>query len=177
MLLALTYTAATNQHQNIHLIHFLIYIFCLKNFFTILFNHLFLADWVFIALRRFSLVAVSRGSSLWCCAVLLSVVASLAVEHGLQACEHQSCSAQAQQLQPAGPRAHRLSSCSQQAREHTDSAAQHVSSVVATHRLSTVAHGLSRGIFLDQGSNLCPWHWQVDSYPLCHLGSPAFRIW
>ena len=30
-----------------------------------------------------------------------------------------------------------------------------------------VAHGLScfaaHGIFLDQGSNLCPLHWQVDS--------------
>ena len=37
-------------------------------------------------------------------------------------------------------------------------------------------HGLSCslacGIFPDQGSNPCPLHWQADSYPLCHQGSP-----
>ena len=36
-----------------------------------------------------------------------------------------------------------------------------------------VAHGPScsaaRGIFPDQGSNLCPLHWQADSQPLRHL--------
>ena len=40
----------------------------------------------------------------------------------------------------------------------------------------TVAHGPSCsaacGIFPDQGSNLCPLHWQADSQPLCHQGSP-----
>ena len=40
-----------------------------------------------------------------------------------------------------------------------------------------VAHGLSRsaacGIFPDQGSNLCPLHWQADSQPLRHQGSPT----
>ena len=39
-----------------------------------------------------------------------------------------------------------------------------------------VAHGLSCsavcGIFPDQGSNPCPLHWQADSQPLRHLGSP-----
>ena len=39
-----------------------------------------------------------------------------------------------------------------------------------------VAHGLSCstacGIFPDQGSNPCPVHWQADSYPLRHQGSP-----
>ena len=39
-----------------------------------------------------------------------------------------------------------------------------------------VAHGPSCsaacGIFTDQGSNLCPLHWQADSQPLCHQGSP-----
>ena len=45
-----------------------------------------------------------------------------------------------------------------------------------------MAHGLSCfvacGIFSDQGSNLCPLHWQVDSQPLQHQGSPCqyFRI-
>ena len=39
-----------------------------------------------------------------------------------------------------------------------------------------VAHGPSssaaREIFLDQGSNPCPLHWQADSQPLRHQGSP-----
>ena len=39
-----------------------------------------------------------------------------------------------------------------------------------------VAHGPSRsaacGIFPDQGSNPCPLHWQADSQPLSHQGSP-----
>ena len=39
-----------------------------------------------------------------------------------------------------------------------------------------VAHGLSCstacGIFPDQGLNPCPLHWQMDSQPLCHQGSP-----
>ena len=37
-------------------------------------------------------------------------------------------------------------------------------------------HGLSCsaacGVYLDQGSNLCPLYWRADSYPLCHKGSP-----
>ena len=39
-----------------------------------------------------------------------------------------------------------------------------------------VAHGPSRsaacGIFPDRGTNPCPLHWQADSQPLCHQGSP-----
>ena len=39
-----------------------------------------------------------------------------------------------------------------------------------------VAHGLSCsaacGIFPDQDSNPCPLHWQADSQPLRHQGSP-----
>ena len=39
-----------------------------------------------------------------------------------------------------------------------------------------VAHGpscsVACGIFLDQGSNPCPLHWQADSQPLHHQGSP-----
>ena len=31
---------------------------------------------------------------------------------------------------------------------------------------------VARGIFLDQGSNPCLLHWQVDSLPLSHQGSP-----
>ena len=40
----------------------------------------------------------------------------------------------------------------------------------------SVAHGPSRsaacGIFPDQGWNPCPLHWQADSQPLRHQGSP-----
>ena len=39
-----------------------------------------------------------------------------------------------------------------------------------------VAHGpscsMACGIFPDQGSNLCPLHWQADSQPLHQQGSP-----
>ena len=57
----------------------------------------------------------------------------------------------------------------------------HVSSLVADPRLwstssAVVAHRLSCsgtcGIFLDQESNLCLMHWQADSLPLSHQGSP-----
>ena len=41
-----------------------------------------------------------------------------------------------------------------------------------------VAHGPSCspacGIFPDQGTNPCPLHWQADSQPLRHQGSPTF---
>ena len=43
-----------------------------------------------------------------------------------------------------------------------------------------VAHGPSCsaacGIFPDQGSNPCPLHWQADSQPLRHQGSPLFIL-
>ena len=42
-----------------------------------------------------------------------------------------------------------------------------------------VAHGpncsVACGIFPDQGSNPCPLHWQADSQPLRHQGSPMVR--
>ena len=44
-----------------------------------------------------------------------------------------------------------------------------------------MAHGLSCsvacGIISDQGLNLCPLHWQVESNPLYHQGSPIFFAW
>ena len=43
-----------------------------------------------------------------------------------------------------------------------------------------LAHGPSCsaacGIFPDQGLNPCPLHWQADSQPLCHQGSPVGRF-
>ena len=47
-----------------------------------------------------------------------------------------------------------------------------------TRRLSNFTHGLSCsvacGIFPDRGSNPCALHWQADSQPLRHQGSPPF---
>ena len=44
-----------------------------------------------------------------------------------------------------------------------------------------VAHGpscsVACGIFPDQGSNPCPLHWQADSQPLHHQGSPPMLFW
>ena len=45
---------------------------------------------------------------------------------------------------------------------------------------AAVAHGPSRsaacGILPDQGSNPRPLHWQADSQPLRHQGSPIFKV-
>ena len=46
-------------------------------------------------------------------------------------------------------------------------------SVVMAHRLSCSE---ACGIFLDQGSNPCPLHWQADSYLLDHHGNPIFSF-
>ena len=39
-----------------------------------------------------------------------------------------------------------------------------------------VANALIQGIFLTQGSNPRPLHWQADSLPLSHRGSPGWRM-
>ena len=46
-------------------------------------------------------------------------------------------------------------------------------SVIVAHRPSCYA---ACGIFPDQGSNPCPLHWQADSQPLRHQGSPIHEI-
>ena len=49
-----------------------------------------------------------------------------------------------------------------------------------THRLSCcgpqVSFSTSRGVFLDQGSNLCLLPWQVGSLPLSHQASPLHTL-
>ena len=50
---------------------------------------------------------------------------------------------------------------------------QHVDSVVEMHGFSCP---MTCGILLDQGSNPCPLHWQADSHPPCHQGSPPSTI-
>ena len=46
-------------------------------------------------------------------------------------------------------------------------------SIVVAHELNC---SVACGIFPDQGSNLCPLHWQADSQPLCYQGSPHIVI-
>ena len=46
--------------------------------------------------------------------------------------------------------------------------------VIVAHRPSPSA---ACGIFPDQGSNPCPLHWQADSQPLRHQGSPLFSLY
>ena len=50
---------------------------------------------------------------------------------------------------------------------------RHAGSVVVAHGPSCSA---ACGIFPDQGSNPCPLHWQADSQPLHHQGSPVFVL-
>ena len=54
---------------------------------------------------------------------------------------------------------------------------RHAGSVVVAHGPSCSA---ACGIFPDQGLNPCPLHWQADSQPLRHQGSPCmylFELW
>ena len=37
--------------------------------------------------------------------------------------------------------------------------------------------GCGMGVFLDQGLDLCPLYWQVDSYPLHHQGGPVMTYY
>ena len=55
--------------------------------------------------------------------------------------------------------------------QSTDS--RRAGSVVVMHGLSCSA---ACGIFPDQGSNPCPLHWEADSQPLRHHGSPILNF-
>ena len=50
---------------------------------------------------------------------------------------------------------------------------RHTGSVGAAHSLSCLT---ACGIFPHQGSTPCLLHWQADSLPLCHQGSPLYTI-
>ena len=99
------------------------------------------------ALERLGSVAVGRG--------LLAAAASLVIGCGLQ-------STWAQQLQYSAPRCSGFS-C------YRVWALERLGSVVVGYRLRCPP---TCGIFLKQGSNLCPLHWLADSCPLRHQGSP-----
>ena len=131
------------QYIQTHLIVFIfIYLYLLYFIFKIItyFIYLFLAVLgLCCCARAFS--SCSEWGLLFIAVLgLLIVVASLLVEHGLQACRlqqlwHKGSVLVAHGLQSAG-------------------------SVVVAHGLSCSA---ACGIFPGQGSNLCPLHWQADS--------------
>ena len=102
-------------------------------------------------LRSLSLAAESRGYALVEVPGLPTVVASVAVvhwlpAHGLSTCGSRACAA-ARRFQHSW----------------------HSGSEAMTQGLSCSA---ACGISSHQGLTLCPLHWQADSYPLYHLGSP-----
>ena len=79
-----------------------------------------------------------------------------------------------------------FSCCGAQALGARASQLQHTGSVVVVCRLQSAGSvvvvcrlscSAARGIFPDQGSNSCPLHWQTDSLPLRHQGSPLFLKW
>ena len=116
------------------------------------FVSLFWLLWVSVALCPFS-SGCEQGFPLVASHGLLFAVASLAVEHGLQGVW--ASEAAARGLSPRG-------------------------SWLWTAGSAAAVPGPSCsvpcGIFLDQGSNLCPLQWQEDSLPLDHQGSPVVII-
>ena len=125
--------------------------------FFFLFIYLFIyfwLCWVFVAVSGLFLVAASGGySSLWCTGFSLLWLLL---------------------LQTMGSRCNVFSSCGTRASVAVARRLQRAGSVVVAHGLSC---SVACGIFPDQGSNPCSLHWQVDSQPLCHQGSPgAFSL-
>ena len=102
-----------------------------------------------VLLRGLSLVAARGGYSLVVVCKLLSVMASLVAEHGLQ------------RTQASGAAVWGFSSCNLKALECK------LSSYGAWAYLSR-----SCEIFPDQGLMLYPLHWQADSWSLSHQASP-----
>ena len=122
------------------------------------------------------------GSSLLCAGFLHLRWLLLLRSTGSRLTGFSSCGAQAQQLWLAGSRARaqQLWCTGSRARGLQQlwlaglvgvaCGLQSAGSVVVAHGLSCSA---ACGIFPDQGLNPCPLHWQVDSQPLRHQGSPA----
>ena len=162
-----------NAAVNIFFLKRIFYFFKKVYLFIYLFIYYFWLRWVFVAVHGLSLVAASRGYTLLQCAGFslwwLLLLWSIGSRHtGFSSCntwalEHagfSSCSGWAQQLWHSGSRVRGLQQL------------WHVASGVVARELQSaglvvVAQGLScstaYGIFLDQGSNPCPLHWQADS--------------
>ena len=102
--------------------------------------------WILTAVFRLSLVAASEGNSLQLRYVGLFLWWTLVAGHELQRMQASVVEAYWLQSRDSGVMAYGLS-------------------------CSTACE-----IFLDQASNLCPLHCQVDSYPLDYQGSPESHI-
>ena len=122
---------------------FLSFFFFFK--FICLFSRLY---WVFAAVHGLSLVVASRGCSLVAVWRPLISVVSLVAEHRLQAHAVQQSQCVGSVVVAPG--------------------LQSADSVAVVLRLSWL---MACGILPDQGSNLCPWHWQANSSPLNHQQS------
>ena len=94
----------------------------------------------------FSLVAAGGGHSLVAVLCLFTVMTNLIAEHRLQ--DAWASAVVAHELQSTG-------------------------SAAVVHGPSCSA---ACGILLVQGSNPCPLHWQVNSLPLSHQGSPSLSV-
>ena len=109
--------------------------------------------WVLAAACGLSLVAASGGHSLLQCASLPLWWLLL--------------------LWSTGSRRAGLTSCGMRASVVVARGLWTAGSVAMALRLSC---SVTCGIFLDQRSNPCPLHWQVDSQPLSHQGGPELHI-
>ena len=107
-------------------------------------------------LVRFFRAAVSGGLLFTAVLGLLVAVASLVAERRLEG------------VWASVAAAHGPGSCDSTPR------LQSTGSVVVAHGLSCL---VACGIFLDQGLNPCLLHWQADSEPLNHKGSPTNSFW
>ena len=139
----------TPKHSVSHRLGNMVILFC---FFIILYIYLWLC-WVFVAGAGFFSSCGEWGYSLVAVFGLFIVVAFLFVEYRLQG------------TQPSVAATYALSSCGSQALS--------TGSIVVVY-----GHGCSVacGTVLDQGSKLCLLHWQADSPPLSHQGSPGVNL-
>ena len=116
-------------------------------FFVVVVNYFyFWLHWVFGAMHGLSVVALSGGYSSLWCSGLSLQSLLLLQSTGSKSVGFSSCHVQLQGLRAPVVLACGLSCCG------------------------------ACGVFLDQGSNPCPLHRQVDSYPLHHQGSPKDRF-
>ena len=127
-------------------------VFFFKAFFLYLFFY-FWQRWVFVAARGLSLVVASGGYSSLQCVGFSLWWPLLLWSTGSRHTSFSSCNTQAQQLWLTGSRAQAWQLW-----------------------LTGLSCSVVCGIFLDQGLNLCPLHWQADSQPLRHEGRPMDQV-
>ena len=127
--------------------------------FTSLLDYLFIwLCWVFVTTWRLPLALVSWGYSSLQCTGFSLLWLLLFWSTGSRHAGFSSCNTQAQYL------------CLQA--QYLCLASSVLVSCRLSHRGAWAQLLQSHGIFLDQGLNLCPMHWQANSHPLFYEGSP-----